>query len=268
MILDDIIKEKRAEVLEERGTPDFGTFFAELKDRVARVNEVFPARDFKSALTGPADQTRIIAEVKKASPSEGIIREDFDALELAREYEANGAAAISVLTDKKFFQGRPEYVTLVRNNVDVPVLRKDFLIDEYQVYESRGLGADAVLLIAAILTDKALEKLIKTASHLGMAPLVEVHTEGELAMALGSGAEIIGVNNRDLKTFDTDLETTVKIAEKVPDGKVLVSESGIKTRGDIERLAPSGVDAFLVGTTLAASMDAGAKLRELRGAAG
>lgn len=226
-----------------------------------------PTRDFKGAVSvkGGPDAIRIIAEVKKASPSKGVIREAFDPLDIAKAYEANGACAVSVLTEEDYFQGSLEYLRLVRANVGLPVLRKDFIIGEYQVYEARAAGADALLLIAAILDDNKLSALIRLTEKLGMEALVEVHNEEELKAALFAGPRIIGVNNRDLKTFKVDIDTTKRLAPLVPKGLTVVSESGINTIEDIFSLKDSGVSAFLIGEALMRQRDVGKKLRSLCG---
>ena len=220
-----------------------------------------PPRDFVAALRTPG--VSLIAEAKKASPSKGLIRDDFDAVALAREYEAHGAAAISVLTDEHFFQGSLDYLRAVRRNVELPVLRKDFVLDPYQVYEARAAGADAVLLIVAALGDGDLKALHRLVQQLGMAALVEVHNAAELERALKIGSQIIGVNNRDLRTFEVDLETTARLRSLVPAEVALVAESGVHTRDDVARLAAIGADAMLVGEALVRTEDVGQKVREL-----
>jgi indole-3-glycerol phosphate synthase len=234
---------------------------------MAALSERRP-RDFRAALIpgGPGD-IRIIAEVKKASPSRGVIRASFDPLALALEYEANGAAAISVITDERYFQGRIEYLRLIagRGGVALPVLRKDFIVDEYQVYESAAAGADSILLIAAALGRGELETLLGLGASLGLTPLVETRDEAEIKTAVEAGAGIIGINNRDLKTFRVDMDTALRLASAVPKDRLVVAESGIEGFGDIMRLKEAGVSAFLVGTSLAREKDAGKKLRELRG---
>jgi indole-3-glycerol phosphate synthase len=207
----------------------------------------------------------VIAEVKKASPSAGVIRADFDPVAIARTYQAHGAACISVLTDEPGFQGRLEYLEQIRAVVDRPLLRKDFLIDRYQLLEARAVGADAVLLIAEILPDDALRTLLRQARELGLQTLVELYDRENLPRVLNAGADLVGINNRDLRTFVTRLEHTVELADLVPDGVCLVSESGIRTRADVERLRGAGIDAILVGETLMRAGDIGAKLDELRG---
>ncbi len=218
---------------------------------------------FHAALREPG--ISLIAEVKKASPSAGLIRADFDPVALARAYQAAGARAVSVITDAKFFQGSLDYLAAVQGAVPLPLLRKDFLIDPYQVYESRLKGASAVLLIAAALDAPQLAGLRALAGTLGMDSLVEVHDEPELDKALKAGAGIVGINNRDLRTFTVSLETTLRLRPLVPAGVVVVSESGIRCREDVLRLEEAGVDAVLVGETLMRSADVGAKVRELLG---
>jgi len=236
-------------------------YAARLEAMAVKAGAAAPPRDFLAAISG--EGLKIIAEVKKASPSKGIIREEFDPLALAREYEQNGASAISVLTEEEFFLGKLEYIKLIKGQVKVPLLRKDFILDEYQVYESGAAGADAVLLICAILAEKRLVELITLTEKLSMTALVEVHTRAELDMAIKAGARLIGINNRDLKTFKTDIEMTRTLAPLVPEGTVIVSESGIKSAKDITGLMGYGVNAFLIGETLAREKDAGAKLRAL-----
>lgn len=219
-------------------------------------------RDFKAALLkSPA----VIAEIKKASPSKGVLSPDFNPGSQARAYFSGGAAALSVLTDREFFQGSLSDLTTARATAFVPVLRKDFTIDEIDVIEAAGAGADAILLIAAILTREQMESFRRLAGQYGMAALVEVHDEAELDRALESGAEILGVNNRDLRTFEVKLETSERLAAKMPAGLVKVAESGIHSRADVERLTAAGFQAFLVGEHLMKSGDPAAALKELRG---
>jgi indole-3-glycerol phosphate synthase len=209
---------------------------------------------------------RIIAEVKKASPAKGLLRPDFDPVALAGAYVENGAAAISVLTNADHFQGSIDHLAAVHsvaNPRGVPVLRKEFIFDPYQVHEARAYGADAMLLIVAMLTPDDLADLMALAQRFWMQCLVEVHDEEELRVALDAGAEIVGINNRDLRTFRTSLDVTERLASLVPEGKVLVSESGIRSRGDIERLHEAGAHAALIGEALVVAGDAGSKLREL-----
>ncbi len=222
-----------------------------------------PPLDFASALRG--DHIRLIAEVKKASPSRGVIRPDFNPVDIALTYAANGASAISVLTEAKYFQGSLEYLRDIGKalNKKLPLMRKDFIHDPYQVYESRAYGADSLLLIVAILTPEKLGELLVLSNELGMSCLVEVHDEAELEIAIGSGTGIIGINNRDLKTFTVDLGTTGRLRPLVPSDRIVVSESGIKNRNDIEKLGEMGVNAVLIGESLISALDIAAKMKEL-----
>ncbi|GJQ58108.1 MAG: indole-3-glycerol phosphate synthase [Candidatus Scalindua sp.] len=208
---------------------------------------------------------RVIAEVKRASPSAGIIRKDFDHIEIATQYESSGAAALSVLTDREFFKGDLRYLTEVKERVNLPLLRKDFLIDPYQIYEARVAGADAILLIARLLTEEQINSYLSLAHGLGMECLVEIHNKKELEKVLETGTAIIGINNRDLDTFETKLETSLQLRSLVPKGKILVSESGIKSRSDVVRLEDAGFDAILVGETLMRSNNIFSKMKELLG---
>ena len=219
-------------------------------------------RGFRAALAGK-DFVSLIAEVKKASPSAGVIRADFDPVALAGAYERGGAACVSVLTDRQFFQGDPAFLARVHEAVALPLLRKDFILDEVQVAEARALGADACLLIVAALEPEQLGTLMDAARALGMDALVEVHSEDEMAMALDAGADLVGINNRDLRSFEVSLATTERLAPLAPDGVVLVAESGIRTRADVQRLKACGVHAVLVGETLMRSEDVEAAARAL-----
>lgn len=221
-----------------------------------------PTRDFSGAIAG-SDNVRLIAEVKKKSPSKGIIREDFHPVSIAETYVENGATAISVLTDKHFFAGELDYLRAIRRVVDVPLLRKDFTIDPYHIYQARVAGADAILLIVAALTPAQLRTFMDIADSLSLASLVEVHTQAELAIALDVDAQIIGINNRDLRTFHTDIATTFRLREAIPADKIVVSESGIYTREDVEKLQEAGVHAMLVGESLMRSSDIGEQVRRL-----
>jgi indole-3-glycerol phosphate synthase len=267
-MLDEIIEHKRQAIEKLKADPYFETMERGFMQRAASATS---ARDFASAISlpgKPGNEIRIIAEVKKASPSRGVIRENFKPLAIAREYEAAGAAAVSVLTDEKYFQGSLEDLTLIKEDLILPVLRKDFIVDPYQIYESRDAGADAVLLIAAALPPLGpggLQGLLNLTESLGMAALVEVHDEAELETALSSGARIIGINNRDLKTFQIDINTTVRLAPLIPDDRIIVSESGIKSHYDVARLKEAGVSAFLIGEALMREKDVAGKLKELRG---
>jgi indole-3-glycerol phosphate synthase len=257
-ILERIIAYKWQELAAARGQlPE-----AELELRAAQAP---PARDFRAALErGPGVQ--VIAEVKKASPSAGVLRADFDPAAIARVYERHGAACVSVLTDGPSFQGHLRHLEAVRAAVALPVLRKDFIVDRYQLLEARAAGADAALLIAEVLEGEALPRLLRQALELGLEALVELYDRANLPRVLDSGARLIGVNNRDLRTFRTSLEHTFEVAAGLPGDVCLVSESGIRSRADVERLQAAGVRAVLVGETLMRAPDVGAKLAELLGA--
>jgi len=207
----------------------------------------------------------IIAEVKKASPSKGVIRQDFNPLALARSYEASGAAAISVLTEKKFFQGSLDYLKQIRQQVALPLLRKDFVFDDYQVYEARAHGASAILLIVAILEDDQLQDLMHLAQTLKIDCLIEVHDEVECERALAHGVSLLGINNRDLRTFHTTIETSERLVQGLPSDVLVVSESGLSARHQLDQLEAQGVRAFLIGETFMAAPDPGAPLRSLLG---
>jgi indole-3-glycerol phosphate synthase len=256
MILDDIVRAKRDEIAEHRRKRPLEA----LAD--AAIYRA-PRRGFAAALAVPG--RAIIAEVKKASPSRGVIRAEFDAVKIARDYAEAGARAISVLTDAPFFQGSLAYLEAIRHVVDRPLLRKDFLLEPYQLHEARAFGADAVLLITAILSDGALRDMAAQAEALGLDALVEVHSQGELERATRCGARLLGINNRDLRTFVTRLEVSESLAPLAPRDAMLVAESGLKTIADLERLEAAGVRAFLIGESLMAATDPGAALRELLG---
>ncbi|MGD0259799.1 MAG: indole-3-glycerol phosphate synthase TrpC [Verrucomicrobiota bacterium] len=271
-ILDTIVQEKKREVAR---LPQRSLSVADLKAAlIARGGR----RDFAGALREPKrGPIALIAEVKKASPSAGVIRADFEPVRIAREYEAAGASCLSVLTDGKFFQGSLKHLKQIRGAVKLPLLRKDFIIDERQFLEAIEWGADAVLLIVAILSDAQLKRFQALATGAGLAALIEVHDEAELDRALNAGAELIGVNNRDLTTFKVDLATTERLAARLRSSSrnrqhatcntppLLVAESGIHTRADVERLAKCGAQAMLVGESLMKAADIGAKARELLG---
>ena len=254
MILDDIVAARRDDVTRaKRVTP-----LAELE---VRPSYSAPRRGFANALR--ARRPALIAEVKKASPSRGVIRPDFDPVAIAQRYAACGAAAISVLTEERFFQGHAAHLEAIRAAVDVPLLRKDFIFDPYQLAEARAWGADAALLIVAMLDDRQLAELHAAATELGLDVLVEAHSADELQRAVAVGARLIGVNNRDLKTFVTTLETAERLHPLIPAGAVSVAESGIEQPADIARLRAAGYDAFLVGESLMRAPDPGAAVRAL-----
>ena len=252
-ILDQIVAEKRKEVAERKTRLTL--------HELERSLPVMPARDFRSALGG---RCALIAEVKRRSPSKGTLRKDFDPVLIAEAYERYGAAAISVLTDGPFFGGSNADLFQVRKCVRLPVLRKDFVIDPYQVVETRAIGADAVLLIAAILGNR-LRSYVELARSLGLHALVEVHEREELDLALAAGAEIVGINHRDLRTFEIDLTKSVTLAPLIPAGISVVAESGIRSKEDILLLMKAGIHAFLVGESLMRADDVGSTIRELTG---
>jgi len=261
-ILDTIVEQKRREVAL---LPTQSVTVADLVAALAQRND---RRDFLAALRNPkSGAIALIAEVKKASPSAGVIRPDFDPVQIARDYEAAGASCLSVLTDEKFFQGSLDYLRQIRAAVKLPLLRKDFIIDEYQIHEARVAGADAVLLIAACLEKQQIEDYLGIARLLGLDVLVESHTYKELDKALRAGATLVGINNRDLTTFTVSLQTTLNLLKDIPDDSTVVSESGIRTRDDVVKLHQAGVDAVLVGESLMREKDIGKKVKELLGRA-
>lgn len=254
------------------------TIAASAKERVAAAKEALPlaeqiarARESDCNTGFPFEQAlakkrmSFICEVKKASPSKGLIAPEFPYVQIAKEYEAAGADAISVLTESAYFQGKNEYLTKIRQTVQIPLLRKDFTVDEYMIYEAKNIGADAVLLICAILSPMQLSEYAGIARELGLSALVEAHDEREVKMALAADARIVGVNNRNLKDFTVDINNSVRLREMVPENILFVSESGMKTRQDIERLEQNGTNAVLIGETLMRSADKKAALQELRG---
>jgi indole-3-glycerol phosphate synthase len=259
-ILEKIVETKRREVdAARRSRP--------LTSLRASVGSAEPARDFLGAIAGDDGRIRLIAEIKKRSPSAGLIREDFDPVALARIYADAGAAALSVLTDAEYFSGDLGYIAAVKQAVGLPVLRKDFVIDEYQIYESRAAGADAILLIAEILSSEQVDAFATLAEEMGMASLVEVHHAGQIGSVrgmLGRGRRVIlGINNRDLKLQRVDLETTRRLAAMLPRGTPFVAESGIAQRSDVEAMRAAGASAVLVGEALMRSEDIAAKIREI-----
>ena len=259
-ILDEIVAHKRRVVTEakQRVSPEA---LRKQADLVRRPDSLM------DSLTA-GEEIALIAEIKKASPSKGVIRESFDPVEIGRSYEKNGAAAISVLTDVKYFRGSDASLKAVSEAVELPVLRKDFVVDPYQIHEARTIGASAVLLIVSALSPRELAEMLAVCREAQLDALVEVHTPGEARMALDAGADLVGVNNRDLKTFATDLQTTFDLLEHLPDDLVVVSESGIRSRDQVVRLRDAGVDAVLVGEHLMRQPDVGRELRALLGMEG
>lgn len=256
MNLNKIIEEKKREIKSSKSSASL----KELRKRAAGMAE---NREFKKSLTN--DSINIIAEIKKASPLKGVLREDFNPVEIAKIYQDNGATAISVLTDKTFFQGDIQYLKQIRDKVSLPLLRKDFIIDEYQLYEAKAFGADAALLIAAVLDRNQLSEYLDLSKEIGLENLVEIHSFKDMEKAMYCEAEILGINNRDLQTFEVSLKTTFDIAKEIPEDKIIVSESGINSHDDIVELKNSGVDAFLIGEALMKEKDIAKKLKELIG---
>jgi len=259
----DILKKIVANKLEEVASAKTATSISELKSRIADLEEV--PRGFERHLREAVASgwTAIIAEIKKGSPSKGVIRADFDPQEIAEIYQNNGATCLSVLTDEKFFLGQIRYLVLIRETVSLPLLRKDFICDPYQIYEARAFGADAILLIASMLSLGDLQDFHAVAKEINLDVLLEVHDEAEMEMALHTDCTVIGVNNRNLRTFATDLGITSRLACMMPPERLLVAESGINSRADIIRLMADGAKAFLIGETMMREGDIGAKLREL-----
>lgn len=258
----DILKKILATKAEEIEAGQRERPLAMLQDQ---AKDAGPQRDFAGQLKKRAHQSQdaVIAEIKKASPSAGIIREDFDPARLADSYQAGGATALSVLTDEGYFQGHRDYLVQARNATELPVIRKDFIIDEWQVWDSRVLGADAILLIVAALDDQRLHALAGLAKELGLAVLVEVHDEDELERALDTDIELVGINNRDLHVFKTDLNTSIRLAPRISDDRLVIAESGIHTPEDIQRLQAGGIGAFLIGESLMRQPDPGLALKSL-----
>ncbi len=259
MILDDIIK-KTKDDLEKRKAE----YSIDWLGRSLAYNP-YPPRDVKPYLTATKDEPiRIIAEVKKASPSKGIIREDFDPLSIAQEYSKNGANAISVLTEPHFFKGDLEYLTGIRRYVNTPLLRKDFIIDKYQIVEALVYGADFILLIAKALSKKQLKELYDYALHLDLEVLVEVHDKEDLSKAMSCGASIIGINHRNLETFEMDMQLCHKLIPMIPNGKIIVAESGVSNQEVIKELSEAGADAFLIGEHFMRQSDIGSEVKRLK----
>lgn len=257
MFLEKILAVKREEIkIDQQKEP--------LKNLEEKIIDLPSTRSLSQALQ-KEKKISLIAEVKKASPSKGVIRVDFQPVQIAQIYASSGANALSVLTDQEFFQGSLTYLEEIKKVVDLPLLRKDFILDEYQVYQARAYGADAILLIAAALEKNRLEELLNLASQLQLDCLVEVHDQQELELVLETKAQIIGINNRNLHTFQTDLQTTRELVNLIPKEKIVVSESGINSREEVESLAKAGVKAVLVGESLMRSPDIASKVRELMG---
>mgnify|MGYP001619486030 FL=1 len=257
-ILERILASKRAELEAARAA-------VPLAEMEARARAAPPARDFVGAIRAKiaAGRPAVIAEIKKASPSRGLLRADFDPAAIARSYEAGGAACLSVLTDRDFFKGDPAHLVAAKGACSLPVLRKDFITEPYQVHEARALGADCILLIAAALARQDMQGLEASARSLGMAVLVEVHDAEELEAALSLQTPLIGINNRNLRSFETRLETTLELLPRVPGGRTVVTESGILGREDVARLRAGGVNAFLVGEAFMRAPDPGRELARI-----
>ncbi|MFG0253959.1 MAG: indole-3-glycerol phosphate synthase TrpC [Rhodopirellula sp. JB053] len=256
-ILDDILVKTRTTIERDRNQVSA----EELRTAIATMP---PCRDFHAALAA-GDDVRLIAEVKRASPSAGLIREDFSPPDIAAAYQDGGAACISVLTDEPFFQGSLDYLRAVRQHVDLPILRKDFIIDEYQLLQARAAGADAVLLIAECLSPEEMQSLDQKASDLGLQTLIELFEPDNLDAVLATQTRLVGINNRDLRTFQTDLEHTVRLAENIPSDRLVVGESGIRTHADVLHLKAAGVKGILVGESLMRQPDITQATRTLLG---
>ncbi len=254
-ILDQIVATKHREI--ERAKK-----FRSEQELRSKVDDPPLVRDFFAPLTGKGS-LKLVAEIKRASPSAGIIREDFDPLEIARIFQQHGASCISVLTDEPYFQGRLDYLTSIKAQVSLPLLRKDFIVDTYQLLEARAAGADAVLLIAECLDDCNLRKLYNETIEMGMTPLVELYDPENLSRVMDTGATLIGINNRDLRDFSVDLKHSIRLRELIPAECVVVAESGIRTRKDRERLEAAGIDAMLVGESFMREADIGAAVDKL-----
>ncbi len=257
-ILNQILRDKAAEIITSAEA-------VSLPELARRVENLPSPRGFESSIRETIDSGRaaVIAEIKKASPSKGVIRENFDPAQIALSYANNGAACLSVLTDQKYFKGHADYLKLARAACNLPVLRKDFMIDLYQVYEAREMGADAILLIVAALGDPMMIDLEQTAMALGMDVLVEVHNEQELERALCLKTPLLGINNRNLRTFETTLDTTIRMLSLIPEDKIVISESGIHSRGDIDLLREHKVNGFLIGEAFMRQKDPGRALSDL-----
>lgn len=252
MILDDIVEYKKGELQKSLE-------LLPLTELQNRLNDQKPPLDFYTSANADS-YPKVISEIKKASPSRGVICENFEPVKIAKSYEANGAAAISVLTDEKFFQGSLDYLSRIREAVNIPLLRKDFTIDPYQIFEARAYGADIVLLIAAILEKEMIKEYLEVVGSLKMNAIVEIHNHEELEKVIDTGCKIIGINNRNLKTFEVDLSTTVELIKYIPEDILVISESGISNPGDIKMLRNLGVNTFLIGESFMKSNDPGGML--------
>lgn len=256
-ILSDIVTRKKEKLKDIKAK-------VSLLDLKSMINDIEKTRDFKTSIKrNPGDNIKLIAEIKQASPSKGIIRADFNPLSIARIYEKKAVSAVSVLTEEDFFLGKLEFLSVVKKTLSKPVLRKDFIFDEYQIYESRAHEADAILLIASLLDKQQAYDYLQLSKELGLSVLFEIHNYKELEMALIIDSEIVGINNRNLKTLQIDFNTTFKLIKEIPPHKIIVSESGITTREDIKRLHNEGIDALLIGTVLMEADDIGNKIDEL-----
>lgn len=261
-ILKKIVARKHEEINERKSNISLSA----MKKLAEQANIDNPVRGFAKALKSnvQAGKAGVIAEIKKASPSKGVLRADFHPEEIAQSYEKNGAACLSILTDRDFFQGHEDFLQAARRSCSLPVIRKDFIVDEYQVYEARAIGADCILLIAACLTGSKLQELDALAKHLHMDVLVEVHNKAELELALKySETELLGINNRNLHTFDLTLDTTFELLSSIPENRFIITESGIHTQADVQLMQQHKVNAFLVGEAFMKASDPGEKLSEL-----
>ncbi|MEW6213619.1 MAG: indole-3-glycerol phosphate synthase TrpC [Nitrospirota bacterium] len=258
-ILSEIVSKKKERLKDAKAR-------LSIRDLRAKIDDIEETRDFKTVIKrAPDEKIKLVAEIKKASPSKGIIRRDFDHLSIAKVYEERAVNAVSILTEEDFFQGNLKFLSDARRILTKPILRKDFIFDEYQIYESRANGADAILLIAMILSKNQADEYLHLARELELSVLFEVHNFGELEAALLIDSDIIGINNRDLKTLHVDINITFELKKEIPSTKIIVSESGIETRQDVIRLEEAGIDAMLISTTFMKAEDIGKKIDELIG---
>ncbi|MCE5313050.1 MAG: indole-3-glycerol phosphate synthase TrpC [Nitrospiraceae bacterium] len=255
-ILTKIVNAKKVRLTEAKSK-------VSLADLKSAIDDAPDPLDFRAAIKGSCNAIKLIAEIKKASPSKGIIKPDFDPAKIAAEYEVGRVSAISVLTEEDYFQGRLDYLDIVRKHTKKPLLRKDFIFDDYQIYEARANKADAILLIAAILDTNQAQEYIHLAAELGLSVLFETHDEDDMEKALRAGAGIIGINNRNLKTMQIDLANTFRLIKQIPQDRITVSESGIETNSDVKKLIDANVDAMLIGTSIMKSPDIRSKINEL-----